>query len=219
MKFRHFAVALALLAIPAMSSAGLITVSTTGTVENFSSRSGIGYGFTAGPVTLPSGVVFTAGTAGTNSGIGGVLGTGDYGLGSNGWWNTYFAGVDGPTNWMIFEFPTAVSAISAFMNYYPGLGGNPTIEALDASFAVLEGYDLSLLAPISTPGGSNAGAWRGIVRGTSDIKAFRVTNGYAVVDDLTFGGVPSRVPEPGSSLLLLGMGLAGLGRAWNKRRG
>ena len=134
-------------------------------------------------------------------------------MGSNGGWDfVYFAGVDGPDNYMIFELPSAVSAISARMNYCPDCGGaDPVIEALDAGFAVLESWNLALFAPISTPGGFNAAEWRGIVRGSADIKALRVANSYIVVDDLTFGGIPvtpNPVPEPATLLMLSGALLA-----------
>lgn len=196
---------LALLALESPTSAALITVPTTGTVEDFNSRTGCGYCFTGGPVVLPSGVTFTAGLAGTNSGLGAVLGTGGYGLGGNGDWDgVFFAGVDGPANWMIFEFPTAVSAVSALMNYFTPTPSAPTVEALDAGFAVLESYDLGVAAPIGTPAGFNSGEWRGIVRGSADIKALRVINTYIVVDDLTFGGVPDVVPEPAVPVLVIG---------------
>jgi len=200
--------ALLAIAFQAIGFSALITVSTTGTVETFNSQAGMGYNFTAGPVLLPSGVIFTAGTAGTNSGLGAVLGEGSYGLVDNGSWEppVVFAGVDGPDNWMMFAFPSLVSAVSGFMNYCVGCGAPDAIlEVLDSGLNVLESYNLATDAPISTPFATNAGAWRGVVRGTADIAYLRVINSYTVVDDLTFGGVPNPgVPEPSTAVLALG---------------
>ncbi len=191
----------------------------TGTVEDFDSRTGCGYCFTTGPVVLPTGVVFTAGALGANTGVGAVLGTGNYFLAVNGSWSEiFFAGVDSGANFMIFEFPSAVSAVSALMNYAAGVGDDPIIEALDANLSVLESYNLAVAAPISTPGGFNAAEWRGVVRGSADIKALRVKNAYIVVDILTFGGDPvSSVPEPSSAFLTV-VALALLGSSSRRLR-
>ena len=77
---------------------------------------------------------------------------------------------------------------------------------------MLESYSLTNLAPISTPYATDGGEFRGIVRNTVDIEAFRLSNAYIVLDDLTFGGysgesgIASPTPEPGS----IGLAAAGL---------
>lgn len=138
-------------------------------------------------------------------------------LGSNGSWNS-----TGDVNFrsarlpvgsslaMEFVFNTApVSGVGGFINYAPGYGP-VLIEAFDIGGVLLESYTLTTVAPINTaPSSLNEGAFRGIQRLTSDISRFRLSGGYAVIDNLTITGVP----EP-TSVLLLGLG----GLALIKRR-
>lgn len=137
-----------------------------------------------------------------------------HGLGGNGSWDSSgdpsFYSVRLPvSSSTAFEFvfnDGPVSGVGGFMNYAPGYGP-VTIEAYDAGGTLLESHTIDAVAPISTPGGLNEGAFRGILRGTADISAFRVSGGFAVLDDLTFNAVP----EP-ASLFLLSIGGLLLGR-------
>ena len=98
------------------------------------------------------------------------------------------------------------SAVGGFMNYATG-SGSATISAIAADgTTVLESYDLTALAPISTPGGLNAGDFRGIERGTSDIAFLQLSGSYLIAHDLTV----SPIPEPETyAMLLAGLGLLG----------
>src|SRR5437870_2278821 len=104
------------------------------------------------------------------------------------------------------------------MNYdVSHTGVNPTIEALAADgTTVLETDVLSVLAPISTPAGTNEGAFRGMTRSQGDIRFLRLGGDYLLTHSLEIGQVtPAQAtPEPGTfGFMLGGLGLAFLGRS------
>jgi hypothetical protein len=147
-----------------------------------------------------------------------VIGSGTYLLGGNGVWNSdrTFTGAIFDEAVMTYRFHDGpVSAVGGFMNYgiEDGVFVAPVLlEALDINDNVLESYDLATLAAISTPGGINEGVFRGIVRATNDIFAFRISGRGIVLDDLTFarGPVTTHAPEPGT-LWLFAIGAATAG--------
>lgn len=186
------------------------------------------YGYTYGPVELP-GMVFTRSSGPTNSGLGAVLGVGDYNLGRNGslGGGAVYAGLDSLTGFMDFRLTGGpVTQFGAWVNYYGGLqydgeGGNaaPFIAALGADGQVLESWDLSVRAPISTPDGFNQFAFRGISRDSADIYGLRLGNAFIVAAGSADGGLPAApvapVPEPSTyALMLAGLGFV----AWHARR-
>jgi hypothetical protein len=213
---------LAFVANPAQ--AALLTSSSSivsPTIINFSNLST--YTPTKGPVQVgtPVGqdIVFTG------TGFSGYS-YNDYGLNNNGTWtsgrNGYIFSSDNTGGSMTLTFKGGlVSAVGGLINYAilssNGIGSNATIEALSASGTVLESYNISSLAPISTPSQTNAGAFRGIQRSSADIAAFRLSNSFIVLDDLTFSPVTSSsaVPEP---LTILGaVTAAGFGAGFKRK--
>lgn len=158
-----------------------------------------------------------------------VIGDGAYGLLNNGNWTSArvgFTGLNAASGHMTYQFNDApVAAVGGFMNYATG-NGTPVIEVLDQNGAVLESYDVLAMAPISTPNGTDEGAFRGIVRPQADIYALRITNAFDVLDDLTFTStvvsrppIPPSIPVPALSTwaLLLLAGLMGVA-AFTRRR-
>ncbi len=170
----------------------------------------VSFNYTAGPVQIGNPVVRDIEWFSTYSSS--VIGSGGYGLGDNGSWTsgrTGYTGVNTDSGAMTYRFNDGpVAAVGGFVNYAPQYTPNALIEALDQNGDVLESWDLVALAPISTPDGTDEGAFRGIVRPQADIYALRVSNSFIVLDDLAFTSQPS-VPVPMLSAWMLAL-LAGL---------
>lgn len=140
-----------------------------------------------------------------------------WGLTSNGTWGTPQTYVgSNSTSGLRFSFNGGpVSQVGGFINYAPN-SPHLVITALDAGLNVLETYDITNLADIVTPGGLNAGAFRGIVRQTADIAFFEVSALAPVLDNLTFssnGGTPppsTSTPVPTMSIYALALTTLGL---------
>jgi PEP-CTERM motif len=169
-------------------------------------------------------------TSGNNSGL--YTNFSGWGFWDNGYWGngkTYISAFTSSTaadTMMIHFLDGPVLGVGGFMNYaihYANGFGDLWISALDSSLNVLETYNVTALADIVTPGGVNAGAFRGIQHSSADISYFAITGIAPALDDLTFvlkpapnpNPDPDPVPEP-STLLLLGAGLGGL-VIWRRR--
>jgi MYXO-CTERM domain-containing protein len=127
-----------------------------------------------------------------------------WGIGSNGSWPTLsLIGDNSTTTAITIDLGGLYSSVVGFMNYSP-TDGTPVIAAIAADgTTVLESYDIAALAPISTPGGTDQGAYRGIVRPTADIRYFRFGGAFTAFHDLTLDGGAASVPEPSAWLLAL----------------
>ncbi len=153
-----------------------------------------------------------------------VIGCDSYGLGPNGYWDcgkSGFTGLDTNSGDMIFTFNSGpVSSVGGFINYMPLESPNAVVSAYDCSNNLLESYDITVEAPISTPGAANAGGFRGISRPTADICQFRVSNQEVVLDDLTFSRqtAPAAIPTMTEWGMIIFMVLAGLGSVYYLRR-
>jgi hypothetical protein len=207
-----------LLIMARVAPAGLVTSSLSfSTPIQLVDFNGFGPGFSnisgAMQVGSPVGRDITLSASGETA----VIGTGNFGLQDNGLWTsskTGYVGAGGSTvsggGTIIFRFNDGpVSAVGGFVNYGPNALPDFTISALASNGDVLESYDIFVTAPISTPGATNAGAFRGIVRAQADIAAFRISGEAFVIDD--FAMAPA--PEPSTLALLL----AGLTAGWLSR--
>ena len=154
--------------------------------------------------------------------------SGYFGFGQNGAWNNPPSGfglIGGNTTTSSFTINLGglYSSVGGFINYdNPIAGGSdsssdsisslsvddPMITAIGADgHTVLGTYDISVLDPISTPSGVNAGAFVGIQDATNDIAYLELSNDYTAIHSITVGTTgTSETPEP-SSFLLLGSGL------------
>ncbi|HTH28797.1 MAG TPA: PEPxxWA-CTERM sorting domain-containing protein [Sphingobium sp.] len=206
---------LALFAAPAIAATSLLTsdASYTGPGLDLSAHANGNYNFTFGPITVDQYTFTAAPGGGGNSGQGSVVGQGGYGLGANGSFggDAVYIGVDSGTGYgqlMLNGGP--VNQIGFFMNYAPRVGNNATIEALDINGNPFASYDLTVLAPISTPGGFNQFEFRGISSDAQDIYGLRFGGNYILVTG-TADGIPTpAVPEPATwAMMLLGFGAMG----------
>jgi len=155
-----------------------------------------------------------------------------FGFGTNGAWNSGSSGFGliAPstlTSSFTINLGGLYSSVGGFLNYDPVVGGgspgnssqvirdsgpplgDPTITAIAADGVTILGtYDLSILDPIITPGGNDAGAFVGIQDATNDIAYLELSNDYLAIHSITLGTTSSsNAPEP-SAFLLLGSGLA-----------
>jgi hypothetical protein len=195
--------ALVLFAAPA-SAAGLLT-SSAGYTGPELSTGGLGepyYLFTGGPQALPGGITFTSESSFS------VIGIGGYGLGANGFSvSTPIVGTNGAFVWVDLTFDTPVAMFGGGFNYAPGSGGAPTISAYDAADSLIASFDLEALAPISTPGATDAYLFRAIDGEGQMIKRFRLQGSFIV---MAATGDSVVIPEPGTwAMMIAGFGLVG----------
>lgn len=201
-------------------------------VIDFSQFGGSFMDFSSQPIPIGGlvGEMVTASSTDTAS----VIGNDVYLLGTNGQWTAGrngFVGLNSVdlmsgqlTGDLTFRFLGGpVAQVAALLNYLPDPQSPPvTIAALDGGGNVLELFDLTQLGGINTPAGIDTGAFFGISRQEADIAAFRVSNQFVVVDDLTFSRTTAlqagEVPEP-STLALVGvLGVSGMAVRWWRRR-
>jgi hypothetical protein len=215
-----FLALLAVLLSPMAANADLITSNTItdSTVIDFSTQATVSS--LSGPIQIGVAVGEDITVTGSpNTGL--YTNFNGWGLIANGTWGdgmTYISANDARPGDLIFSFNDGpVSAVGGFMNHAPGRGSDLLISVLDEFMNVLESYNITTMANIVTPGGLNAGGFRGIDRlGQADISYFVVTGYVQVLDDLTFARAES-VPEPGT-LALLGIGLFGMGLARRNKK-
>jgi hypothetical protein len=196
-------VAVALFALPA-SAASLLT-SSAGYTGPELNTGGLGepfYLFTAGPQALPGGVTFTAESEFS------VIGIGGYGLLGNGYSvNTPIVGTNSGDEWVDLTFDTPVAMFGGGFNYAPRSGGAPTISAYDEADNLIASFDLAALAPISTPGATDAYLFRAIDGEGQLIKRFRLQGSFLI---MAATGDDSVIPEPGTwAMMIAGFGLVG----------
>jgi len=179
--------------------ADLLTVDPgTGTTTTFTTTGNNGFG-NPGPVVL-NGFSVTGNPQAT-------YGNAGYGLAGNGCWSCSplfsWVATNNGTGSITFDLGGLFGFVGGFMNYAPGTGTDARITALAADDStVISSFDLVTAAPINTPGGNNAGAFRGISSTTNDIRFLQLSGDFILTHTIETGTVAA-TPEPSSWLLLL----------------
>ncbi|MEM7224072.1 MAG: PEP-CTERM sorting domain-containing protein [Pseudomonadota bacterium] len=218
--------------LPGSAQAALITSNTltNPTTIDFSQFVAAPQSDLAGPVQVGQLVGEDVDVTGSpNTGL--FLMAGGWGFLSNGSWdvgiNGFVGANDARPGSLFFAFNDGpVSGVGGFMNYCPDSGCNPStgqpadlvIFALDNAMQILEAYNITAVADISTPGAANAGGFRGIERATNDIHFFQVFGSVPGVASLSFSRIQNDIPEPASLTLFL-VALGGLGFLARRRVG
>jgi hypothetical protein len=203
------ATAVAANAAPVTSLSGINTPRTT---LNFSQFTGANQFFgVSGPVQVGTPVGQNITASASNSAL--WLYDGGWGLLANGSWDASQNGYVGvwPNNGPVrFDFLSGpVSGVGFDLNYIPDFAGPVTLNAYDSSNNLLETFNIQLTAPISTPGGLNASAFRGIQLNNANIAYITVFGQGAVLDNLVFTRAVTAVPEPLSVVVFGGLLAAG----------
>ncbi len=173
-----------------------------------------GYSFTAAPGTVGS----TTNPYGGNTGLGAFVGQDTvfgYYLGGNGELGGEFTflGLDSGEGSMQLLGSTGYQQLGFNLSYYiPEYGNDPTIWTLDQAGNVLDEFNLSELAPISTPDGLNETRFRGVAYDDGTlIYGMRFGGSFLIVGETPAGDVVSGIPEPASwAMLIAGFGLVGM---------
>jgi PEP-CTERM motif len=217
-KFLYASAALSAAAIAMPASAAVLLTTDAGyagPVLNIGSFTDQAFTFSTGPFALPGGITYSSTSSSS------VIGTGNYGLQSNGSTNTNIIGTNSRDATVTLTFDDTVSSFGAFMNYSlfsPGNvdGDNPVIAAFDVNDNLIGSYDLLTLAPIITPGGFNAFEFRGIDGEGVGIKSFTLTGAFLIARaDAAVGAVP----EPATwAFMIFGFGAVGGALRSNGRR-
>jgi hypothetical protein len=172
---------------------------------------------TAGPVEVggADSIIFTSVTSNSlvnNDEVYGLGGNGSWTAGRNG-----YLGLNVGAGAMTLTFEGPVAGIGAIVNYGPNVGFDDAVMQIFGEGGVLlESWNLSQDAPISTPGATDAGAFRGFAREAADIWSIAFSGSYIVVDNLIYTEVRSTaapVPLPGAlPMLAAALGAFGIVR-------
>ncbi|MFT6774870.1 MAG: hypothetical protein ACJA1L_002586 [Paracoccaceae bacterium] len=205
---------------PALGFAAPLTSDTLSSPAVYDFSAGPQFSNTSGPHVRTIGTQTVTITATGGKGFVDFVSATNWNLGGNGGWNSGrggFGAYGAAGGSMSFTFAELVSGVGGFFNYSSNSGGSLPhvwLAIYDDADALIESWNVTVDAPISTPGVDNAGAFRGFQLASASIRRFEMFNAYVVIDDLTISSVVApAVPLPAAGVLLLGaLGALGLVR-------